>query len=131
MDKICEFCNKTLSESTLLRHIAKSKSCKSFYGPRFNEMKKEKGREKVFKFRYKTPEAHEKLLKQRRESYTNTTDLKEKNKEIYQKNKEKIREANRKERRATLSLIAKQNIEKNSEDYKETFFLSLFQMKMH
>ena len=49
----CEFCNKPFFQTTILRHIGQSTDCKKHYGPRFLEMKKEKGRNKVYKFRNK------------------------------------------------------------------------------
>ena len=47
----CEFCNKSLPQSSLLRHVGQSRECENYYGPRFMEMKKEKGRKKVQKHR--------------------------------------------------------------------------------
>ena len=114
LDVICESCKKPFFESTILRHVAKSKSCKAFYGSRFKEMKKEKGRQKALRFRYKTPEAHDKLLKKERDSYANNTCIKEKRRENYQKNKEKIKEENKKNRTRILSSIANENAEKIS-----------------
>ena len=43
----CENCKRIFVETTLLRHIGKAEACKSFYGHKFEEMKKEKGRQKV------------------------------------------------------------------------------------
>jgi hypothetical protein len=38
----CEFCKTVFGESTLLMHVGKNPACKSYYGPRFIEMKKKK-----------------------------------------------------------------------------------------
>ena len=43
----CEFCNKELPESSLLIHIGTTKNCKNYYGKRFEEMKKEKNKERI------------------------------------------------------------------------------------
>ena len=103
-DVSCECCRKSFLETTLLnRHIGKSKSCQSFYGPRFQEMKNAHRRKRVNKHRYKSLEEHDKQLKRRRDLYANNSDLKEKNRKIYQQNKMKIKENNQKERTDTLS----------------------------
>ena len=41
----CEKCGKLFWPNVLLRHIGKSKKCKTFYGPRFDVMKKQKHRD--------------------------------------------------------------------------------------
>ena len=44
----CEKCKSLCWPNSLIQHIGKSrKGCKAFYGPRFDEMKKEKNRAKV------------------------------------------------------------------------------------
>ena len=114
MEVNCESCEKSFVKSTILRHISKSPSCKSFYGQRFIEMKKEKRRKEVFKCKNKNTEAYEKQLKRRRELYAKNTDLKQKNQEIYQRNKEKIKEENEKMRKKVLAAVAKDNAKKIS-----------------
>ena len=42
MDGDCEFCKKSLTQTTILRHIGQTRACKAFYGPRFKKMKTEK-----------------------------------------------------------------------------------------
>ena len=111
LETICECCKKLFFQTTILRHIGKSKYCKSFYGPRFIEMKKEKGREKVYKHRHNSV-VPARQLKKRRDLYANNPDLKEKNRQIYQKNKEKIKEENEKSRTKFRSFLAKENAEK-------------------
>ena len=91
----CEFCKQSFDQTRILRHIGQSESCKIFYGPRFIEMKKKKGREKVQKHRRKNSATSEQLQK-RKDKYANKPDIKEKNRQIYQKNKEKIKEENKK-----------------------------------
>ena len=39
-EESCENCKKRYPKSSILKHIGKNKECKTFYGPRFNEMKK-------------------------------------------------------------------------------------------
>ena len=46
---ICEFCKYGFEESSILIHIAKSPACKSYYGPRFDEMKEKKSQSVVLK----------------------------------------------------------------------------------
>ena len=45
----CEYCKKKLSDTTILRHIAKSEDCKNHYGTRFDEQKKDDNRKRVAK----------------------------------------------------------------------------------
>ena len=106
LELACECCKKPFVQSTILRHIGKSKSCQSFYGPRFQEMKNAHRRKRVNKHRYKSLEENDKQLKRRRDLYANNSDLKEKNRKMYQQNKMKIKENNQKERTDTLSYIA-------------------------
>ena len=88
LSKLLENSDKPFPKSKILRHIGSSKSCKSFYGPRFIEMKRKKGREKVSRYQMKN---REKLLKDQREKYAKNLELKEKKKRISQKNVEKIK----------------------------------------
>ena len=73
----CENCKRMFVETTLLRHIGKAEACKSFYGQKFEEMKKEKGRKKVQRHRFKTQMTSNQLKKQR-ESYAKNLKMKEK-----------------------------------------------------
>ena len=50
---LCEYCRKSFGPNTILKHIGHVKACKSFYGPRYDELKKEQQRKKVEKFRSK------------------------------------------------------------------------------
>ena len=43
----CNSCKKSFIEKTILKHISKNEDCKSFYGEKFNEMKKEQKRKKM------------------------------------------------------------------------------------
>ena len=77
-----------------------SKECKSYYGPRFTEMKKESNGKRVSKHRSKviTIKEKNKQLKWRRELYAKNEKSREKNNEkkrlLYQENKEKIKAKN-------------------------------------
>ena len=64
---LCENCDKKLLQSSLLKHISHSEECKSFYGPRFEEMKQKKTRNKKRKSRQKLGIQQE--LKKQKESY--------------------------------------------------------------
>ena len=114
LEIICESSKKPFVQSTLLRHIGKSELCLSFYGPRFIQMKKEKVREKVNRFRQKNPTATPSQLRKRRNSYATDPDKKEKRKENYQKHKQRIKQQNETERTEMLSLKAKRNNKENS-----------------
>ena len=52
-DVNCEYCEKPFDKRSLLRHIGQTTACKSYYGTRFTEMKKEKTRIKVNRHREK------------------------------------------------------------------------------
>ena len=72
----CERCKKTFKPNTLLIHIGKDKKCKTFYGSRFDDMKKEKHKETKQRSRKKN--GIEKELKSQRESYANNPTKREK-----------------------------------------------------
>ena len=88
----CDSCKKTMIENTILRHIGNSKSCRKFYGTRYEEMKKKKGREKVAKHRLNKksfgPE-HEDQLRKMRELYANNQSMKDRKRKNYEKNSSK------------------------------------------
>ena len=50
---LCEHCKRSFAPNKILKHIGHVHVCKSFYGPRFDELKKEQQRKKVEKFRSK------------------------------------------------------------------------------
>ena len=102
----CDFCNKSFGKSVLLKHIGQSKSCKSYYGPRFTEMKKENAKKRVYKHRNNmTMKERKKKWKRNRELYAKNEAKKERNK---QKHKQTYKE--KKE-------IIKAENEKKSEDF--------------
>ena len=43
----CESCKKALPKKSLILHIGKSKDCKIYYGKRYDDLKKEKNKERV------------------------------------------------------------------------------------
>ena len=49
----CENCGKEFIETSLANHISHRPDCKTFYGPRLEEMKKKRNQERVRKFRKK------------------------------------------------------------------------------
>ena len=113
----CDSCRKTMIENTILRHIGNSKSCRKFYGTRYEEMKKKKGREKVAKHRLNKksfgPE-HEDQLRKMRELYANNQSMKDRKRKNYEKNKQQRKEKNEKETKEYLSFIAEKRKEKIS-----------------
>ena len=50
-DFICEFFEKLLTQSTILRHIGKRADCKAYYRERYTIMKKEQARKRVYTHR--------------------------------------------------------------------------------
>ena len=42
----CEFCKRELPASSLLLHIGKSPKCRAHYGKRYDDLKKEKNKER-------------------------------------------------------------------------------------
>ena len=93
----CESCNKILDPSRLLKHIGNSKDCKTFYGSRFLDLKRQKAIERTQKYRSRIP------LKDQREKYAKNFKLKDKNKLVWQKQKE----INQKKKQERLSLASK------------------------
>ena len=45
----CESCEKELNESSLVLHIGKKASSKEYYGKRFDELKKNRERKKIWR----------------------------------------------------------------------------------
>ena len=82
----CENCKKLWDPDSLLKHIGNNEKCKSFYGPRFEEMKRESNRERN---------------EQRKKEYASNPKKKEDKKQYYQKVK-KIIEIRRQEREKEL-----------------------------
>ena len=72
----CEYCNKKVSDTTILRHISQSKDCKSYYGPRFDQQKRDDNKERVRKFRKQ--HGTKKELDQQKKAYASNPDLQEK-----------------------------------------------------
>ena len=62
----CEYCNEKLLQCTILKHIGHKEACKSHYGPRFEEMKRKKNKDRKRKSRQKLGTGHE--LKQQKEA---------------------------------------------------------------
>ena len=81
----CEFCKEKFISKSILIHIAKNKSCKSHYGPKFDEMKKENNRMKMQLYRQRIGSNKEIEL------YASDPRKKEKKKQYYILNKEKIK----------------------------------------
>ena len=46
MEVSCEYCKKSYSKETILKHIGKKIDCKSFYEDRIEELKKQQQRDK-------------------------------------------------------------------------------------
>ena len=87
----CEFCKKSFSKTSILVHVGKNESCKSHYGPRFDEKKrkanclrKQLSRKKLGK---------EKELKRKRESYAQSKKVKENKGQYFQDEQSKLADA--------------------------------------
>ena len=79
----CHFCFKKFDPYFILKHIAKSEDCKTFYGPKFDQLKKEKNR-----FRNNI---------YRRESYHTNLEVKEKKKQARKDKKDSLKQQRKKE----------------------------------
>ena len=76
---LCEYCKKSFEPNKILKHIGHVKACKSFYGPRFEDLKKEQQRKKVEKFRSKlSNEQKLEIDKRKRELYAKNSEYREK-----------------------------------------------------
>ena len=95
-DIACENCKRMFSPNTLLKHIVNQELCKSFYGPRYLEMKKEKNKNKMQKFREKYGTGEE--LDRQVELYSSNPAKKERKKQYYIANKESIKETRKRRR---------------------------------
>ena len=73
---LCENCLEPFLPTTILKHIGHVQECKTFYGPRFMEMKKQKNKEKVQKFQARHGRKNE--LKKMREQYQRNPEKKKK-----------------------------------------------------
>ena len=82
----CEFCKEKFLSSSILIHISMNKSCKSHYGPKFDEMKKEQKRIKMQLYRQRIGSSKEIEL------YASDPRKKEKKKQYYIKNQKKIKD---------------------------------------
>ena len=112
----CEFCKKNLYEKSLLLHISKSKNCKAYYGKRYDDLKKEKNKEKKQLWR-KVNGKNE--LKRQRELYKENPCKSEKKRKARKEKEEKLE----KERKAL--------IEKQEKLEKEKAEKILFKRKHH
>ena len=99
---LCEYCKKSFEPNKILKHIGHVKACKSFYGPRYDELKKEQQRKKVEKFRSKlSNEQKLEIGNRKRELYAKNSEYREK----------QIREdAKRREKKALDQIEQKQKI---------------------
>ena len=87
---LCEFCKKSLTEATILKHIGNSNQCKLHYGSRFSEMKKRKSNEKVQNWRKNNKE---KELESQRKLYAKQPENKEKKRQYYEEKQTKLAKA--------------------------------------
>ena len=106
----CEGCLVSFLKVSLLRHIAHSKKCKEFYGPRFTDMKKQKKNEGQREFRKK--KGREEELKKKREKHANNPkNQRAYDKAYYQKHKQK-KQKNARDKAANLKKDSNANMEK-------------------
>jgi hypothetical protein len=87
-DVKCESCGKILQKPSLLRHIGRAVRCKTFYGPRFVELKKLRAKENSKK--YRTENAEKVADDNSRYNRTNKDTIKVKQADYDQKNKAKV-----------------------------------------
>ena len=112
----CESCKKSLTQSTILRHIGNTPTCKEYYGERFTEMKREKTRNKVYKHRQNLSiKERKKSLKKMRKIYSQNVEKKEKNRQNYLEKRQEIKIKNDKESKDYL-LFKKEKNEKEIDE---------------
>lgn len=84
---LCESCKKSLPKKSLILHIGKSKDCKTYYGKRYDDLKKEKNKERVKLWR-KTNGKKE--LERQRELYKEDSSKREKKRNLWKEKQEKL-----------------------------------------
>ena len=89
----CEFCKEKYMSSSILIHIGMNKSCKEHYGPKFDEMKKERKKKRMQLYRQRSLGPGRELDRQK-VLYASDPKKKEKKKEYYHLNQEKIKVGN-------------------------------------
>ena len=76
---LCEYCKKSFAPEKILKHIGHVKACKTFYGPRFDELKKEQQRKRIEKFNSNLSDKQQQnILKRNRERYAKSSEKKTK-----------------------------------------------------
>ena len=122
LEENCENCGDSFPTSSILKHIAKTKVCKSFYGTRFEDMKKERRDRRNEKHRdamqvlRRNTEFKENELRKEREKYAKDSGSKLKNrKDAYSKNPDKQRERKRKSYAKHPETKRKQSRQNNSD----------------
>ena len=87
---LCEYCKKSFAPEKILKHIGHVKACKTFYGPRFDELKKEQQRKRIEKFNSNLSDKQQQnILKRNRERYAKSSEKKQKKHEYAEKRKQK------------------------------------------
>ena len=81
----CEFCRKKYDLTSILKHIGANEACKLYYGPRYEEWKKNHKRLKMSFYRH--IEGTEKELDQQRKRYASNPDVREKKRKQYEEDK--------------------------------------------
>ena len=75
---LCEYCKKSFAPEKILKHIGHVKACKTFYGPRFDELKKEQQRKRIEKFNSNlSNKQQQNILKRNRERYAKSSEKKQ------------------------------------------------------
>ena len=106
MEVSCEYCKKSYSKETILKHIGKKIDCKSFYGDRFEELKKQQQRDKKRNQRKILTKKKKKKILQKKRDYDQQPEKKEKKKQYYAEKKENTKEAKEQEKKRLDQLIA-------------------------
>ena len=83
----CGFCLEVFDLAVVLRHIARTEACKIFYGPRFEEMKREHRRQRK-EFQRKE-NGTKKELDQQRQRYATNPEVRQRKNDYYEEDKKK------------------------------------------
>ena len=87
---LCENCKKSFKPQTILKHIGHVKACKTFYGPRYDKLKKEQQRKRVDKFLSNLSDKQKRdALKKNRETYAKSSEKQKQKREYAEKTKQK------------------------------------------
>ena len=115
MEVSCEYCKKSYAKETILKHIGKKIDCKSFYGDRFEELKKQQQRDKKRNQRKILTKKKKKKVLQKQRDYDQQPKKKERKKQYYTEKKENTKEAKEQEEKKLIAEAKERGKEKRAD----------------